>query len=95
MEFSVIINKGYIHDNECKCKNTIQITLDDDFNVPDNKADIEHIIRQWGNARIDEAKALGEKAEVKGCLDFAILYMGNDEDGSSMPFKMTGDIDIG
>lgn len=42
MEFSVIINKGYIHDNECKCKNTIQITLDDDFNVPDNKADIEH-----------------------------------------------------
>ena len=40
MEFSVIINKGYIHDNECKCKNTIQITLDDDFNVPDNKADI-------------------------------------------------------
>lgn len=95
MEFSVIINKGYIHDNECKCKNTIQITLDDDFNVPDNKADIEHIIRQWGNARIDEAKALGEKAEVKGCLDFAILYMGNDEDGDSMPFKMTGDIDIG
>jgi len=91
----VIINKGYIHDNECKCKNTIQITLDDDFNVTDNKPDIENIIRQWGNVRIDEAKATGERAEINGCLDFAILYMGNDDDNeSAVPVKMTGDIEI-
>ena len=43
------INKERIRENSVKCKNTMQITLDDDFNVPDSKADIDSIIREWGN----------------------------------------------
>ena len=40
------INKERIRENSVKCKNTMQITLDDDFNVPDSKADIDSIIRE-------------------------------------------------
>ena len=62
------INKERIRENSVKCKNTMQITLDDDFNVPDSKADIDSIIREWGNPHADSVKVSGERAEVKGCL---------------------------
>ena len=65
------INKERIRENSVKCKNTMQITLDDDFNVPDSKADIDSIIREWGNPHADSVKVSGERAEVKGSLDFA------------------------
>ena len=40
----LIIRKENIHENRIKCSNTMQITLDDDFNVPDSKPDIDSII---------------------------------------------------
>ena len=35
-----------IHEYRIKCNSIAQITLDDDFNVPDNKADIELIVKE-------------------------------------------------
>ena len=37
-----------IHEYTIKCSNTTQITLDDDYNVPDSKADIDSIIKDFG-----------------------------------------------
>lgn len=89
------INKENIHENKIKCQNTIQITLDDDFNVPDTKADIESIVKEWGNVRIDSAKVNGDRVDVSGCLDFAILYTGLDETlNKIIPVKMSGAMNI-
>lgn len=89
------INKERIHENRVKCKNTLQITLDDDFNVPDSKADIDVIIKEWGNPRVDSVKVNSDRAEVKGCLDFAFVYCGNDESSQKvMPYKMAGSMNF-
>lgn len=89
------INKERIRENSVKCKNTMQITLDDDFNVPDSKADIDSIIREWGNPHADSVKVSGERAEVKGSLDFAFLYCGrNETNGKVMPYKMAGSMNF-
>ena len=89
------IDKENIHENKMKCSNTIQITLDDDFNVPDSKPDIDSIVKEWGNVHIDAVKAAGDRAEVNGALDFALLYIGGREsDGRHLPVKMSGSMEI-
>lgn len=89
------INKENIHENRMKCSNTMQITLDDDFNVPDSKPDIDSIVKECGNVHIDSVKASGDRAEVTGGLDFALLYIGSREsDGRHLPVKMSGMMEI-
>ena len=41
-----------IHEYRLKCNTVAQITLDDDFNVPDTKDDIELIVKEWGNVQL-------------------------------------------
>lgn len=40
----------------------MQITLDDDFNVPDSKPDIDNIVKERGIVHIESAKAVADKA---------------------------------
>ena len=70
------LNKEIIHETKIKCSNTIQITLDDDYNVPDSKADIDAIIKEHAIVIHDDVKASGERAEISGSLKFALLYIG-------------------
>ncbi len=67
--------KKNIHMNKLKCKSTLQLTLDDDFNVPDVKPDIDQIITGQGEVRINDIKALNGKLVVKGGLRFNVLYL--------------------
>ena len=53
---------------------TSQMTLDDDFNVPDTMDDVEQLILDSGEIQIESAKNQGEKVAVKGKLNFRILY---------------------
>ncbi|MDO5401831.1 MAG: DUF3794 domain-containing protein [Eubacteriales bacterium] len=87
------LNKEIIHETRIKCSNTIQITLDDDYNVPDSKADIDSIIKEYGIVVHDDVKASKERAQVSGQLKFALLYIGaRQTDGRHMPVKMTGEM---
>ena len=87
------LNKEIIHETKIKCSNTIQITLDDDYNVPDSKADIDAIIKEHAIVIHDDVKASGERAEISGSLKFALLYIGARQvDGRHMPVKMTGEM---
>lgn len=87
------IDREEIHENKIVCSNTMQITLDDDFNVPDSKADIETIVKERGSVHIDTVKAVGDRAEVTGGMDFAVLYAGSESgEKSVLPVKMTGTI---
>ncbi|HWT27158.1 MAG TPA: SPOCS domain-containing protein [Mobilitalea sp.] len=71
--------KKNIHMNKLKCKSTLQLTLDDDFNVPDIKPDIEKIIKEQGDIKITDIKAMNGKLLVKGSLDFNVLYLSDDD----------------
>lgn len=71
--------KKNIHMNKIKCKSALQLTLDDDFNVPDIKPDIDRIITQQGEVRISEIKSMNGKLLVKGELGFNILYFSEND----------------
>ena len=64
-----------IHEYRLKCNTVAQITLDDDFNVPDTKDDIELIVKEWGNVQTDSVKVNKDKATVDGELKFALLFL--------------------
>lgn len=71
--------KKNIHMNKLKCKSALQLTLDDDFNVPDIKPDIDRIITQQGDLKINEIKAMNSKLLIKGELGFNVLYFSEED----------------
>ena len=82
--------KKNIHMNKLKCKSTLQLTLDDDFNVPDVKPDIDQIITGQGDININEIKAMNGKLLVKGMLNFNVLYLS---EGDQKPVQsMAGEL---
>ena len=47
-----------------------QITLDDDYNVPDYRPDIMKVLKENGELRFDEVKAANKAVWVKGRFRF-------------------------
>ncbi len=82
--------KKNIHMNKLKCKSTLQLTLDDDFNVPDIKPDIDMIIEEQGEVKISDIKTMNGKLMVKGVLMFNVLYLS--EEGQSQINNISGEI---
>jgi len=74
-DFFVELIKKNIHMNKLKCKSSLQLTLDDDFNVPDVKPDIYKIIKEQGAIKINDVKMMNGKLMVKGALYFNMLYL--------------------
>lgn len=66
--------KKHIHMNRRRGNVTSQMTLDEDFNVPDSMDDVERLILDSGEVQIESAKNLGEKVAVKGKMSFQVLY---------------------
>ena len=67
-----------------------QTTMEDDFNVPDVKPDIEQMIEETGELKITEARANDGKIVIRGKLEFSVLYIGSS---ISRPMqKMCGSI---
>lgn len=82
--------KKNIHMNKLKCKSSLQMTLDNDFNVPDVKPDIEHLVKSQGDIRINEVKAMNGKLLVKGTLLFNVIYISDDH--SRPVYNLSGEI---
>lgn len=66
--------KKRIYMNRRKGGVTAQITLDDDFNVPDSMDDVEQLILERGEVNLESVKNLGERTQVRGKLGFFVLY---------------------
>lgn len=85
--------KKQIHMNRWKNKVTTQITLDDDFIVPDTMDDMEQVILEHGDIQIETSRNLGDKMQIKGKLEFRILYRTSDGGlqtlAGSIPFEET------
>ena len=80
--------KKNIHMNQIKCQSNLQLTLDDDYNVPDVKPDIERIVKEQGEIRIQDIVPMNGKLQAKGVLEFNILYIG--QSGGQMLHNMKG-----
>lgn len=76
-----------------RCKGTIQLTLDDDFNVPDRKPDVRQIIAEQGEIHTNDIVPGGDKVQVDGTLRVQIFYISDQGDGQmqgmsgEIPFK--------
>ena len=53
---------------------THQFVVDEDYNVPDSKNDIEKIVMSEGRIKINEAKPTENYLRVQGFLEFQVLY---------------------
>lgn len=71
--------KKNIHMDRIKCKASTQITLEDDCNVPDSKPDVERLILDKGEIRVEEMKASQDHVSVRGKLCFKILYRTQED----------------
>ena len=60
--------KKYIHMNREKGKAVTQITLDDDFNVPDMKPDLIRIILDKGELALDETTITQDHVDRKSVV---------------------------
>ena len=96
--------KSFIHMNNLKGQIVTQLTLDDDFNVPDINADIEKYITKDALVHIESVKASEGRVNIRGRMDFKILYGCSSDKkiihsmGNSIPFDeiINGDkIEIG
>lgn len=67
-----------IHMNKLKCKSSLQMTLDDDFNVPDTRPDISKLIKTGGEIKFNEQKIMNGKLYVNGHLVFTVLYLSDE-----------------
>ena len=85
--------KKQIHMNQWKGNVTTQITLDDDFIVPDTLDDMEQVMLDTGEIQIETVKNQGDKVAVKGRLEFQVLYRkergGLQTLGGNIPFEET------
>ena len=85
--------KKSIHMNHIRGKIISQITLDDDVIVPDKLPDIGSKITQNGNLSIDTVKVSQNKINVKGKLEFKLMYKAAEEKEEGIFVqKLDGDI---
>lgn len=89
----MVLKKKYMHKNWEKGQAESQITVDDDFNISDNKPDVVKVIQDKGEIKIEEIKAGSGHIFVKGLLEFQILYKSDQSDmriasmEGSIPFQ--------
>ena len=57
-----------------------QITLDDDYNLPDYKPDIVKVMKEKGEIQFEEVKVSEGHILVQGALKFWILYRSDQEE---------------
>ena len=55
---------------------TDQFMLDEDYNVPDSKRDVQRIVVSEGKVKIEDVKPVENYVRVSGKLEFQILYVG-------------------
>ena len=73
--------KKHVHMTRQKSRAVSQITLDNDWNVPDRKPDIRKLILDQGEIQMEEARPEKDRVVLKGCLAVHILYLSAEGTG--------------
>lgn len=74
--------KKEIHNSTWKVRNTMQFTIDDAINVPDSHLDMERLVLVKGNVVVDEMQAMVDRFQMKGTLNYQILYSADKENNA-------------
>lgn len=72
------LRKKNLHMMQKKSEAQNQITFDEDYNVPDQKADIGQIIQKKGEVEIEQVQVSEGKAVIQGQLIFRLLYVADN-----------------
>lgn len=78
--FIVELTKRYIHMNREKGRAGSQITLDDDYNIPDSRPDVLRLIQDRGEIKMEETNVTPGHIWMKGVLRFNLLYRSDLEE---------------
>ena len=85
------LEKQNLRRNSLKSQTGTQVTLDDDFIVPDTMSDMAEVILDSGIIQLEPVKVQRERITVRGKLDFHVLYRkeegGLQALGGSIPFE--------
>ena len=87
--------KKKIHMNRLKCRGVSQISLEEDFNVPDSKADVGTIVESSGEVKMEDLKVNTGQVTVKGVLSIHVLYIAETKERAvshmetNVPFEET------
>ena len=93
------LERQVLHKNKEIGKAFSQITLDDDYNLPDFKPDLTKVIRERGTVHFDEVHVNNGHVWFKGILEFEILYRTDLDSGKinslkgEIPFQESLSID--
>ena len=91
--------KKEIRTNNHKAEKQVQLTIDEDFNVPDTKQDIDKIITSRGQVVIDDTEPMVDRLRVRGHVSYRILYSVAKVEGEldamegSVPFEEMINVD--
>ncbi len=69
-----------IHMDRVKCRAVVQISPEDDINLPEMSPDLSKIIFREGNVDISDVKVSKDHVALSGTLEVCILYLTEDED---------------
>ena len=69
------LKQNLIHRKYKKCEAKNQITLGDDFSVPDGKPDIAAILQKKGEIQIEEVHTEKGKIKLRGILKVSVFYL--------------------
>lgn len=95
MEF----NKREINTSILKASKQVEYNMDDDFNIPDSKDDIDKVIAKNGYIVLEEVSCEEGKVKVAGTLYFTVMYKTSGEKGDietlegDIPYEQTIIID--
>ena len=71
--------KKNIHMDRIKCKSAVQVTLEEDINIPDSKPDVATLIYEKGQIQIEEVKPTEDHVNIRGRLIVSTLYQSKEE----------------
>ena len=81
------LNKIKLHSCTTFASAQSQITLDDDYNVPDYRPDIVKVLKEKGELQFDEVKAAAGAAWLKGRLVFKGWYRSEHDNAKRSCLK--------
>lgn len=87
----VELTKNKLTTSILKASKYIQFTIDDDFNIPDSREDVDKVIMSRGNVIVENTDVLEGRIVVSGIVVFKILYQSasgeedSDRDKGDVP----------
>jgi len=69
------LKQNLIHRKYKKCEAKVQVTIGDDFSVPEGKPDIAAILQKKGELQVEEVHTEKGKIKIRGIMKITVFYL--------------------